>query len=120
MSPRAGAALPAPDPCSVGRIVVQKQLVDANGQPVLSELGGIGFQILQNGRPVGAGFATDSTGRAISPPVPRNQPLVVHEVAPPQGFQQASDVYVTLTTGRTLVSVVDHATPEGPGPIYSH
>jgi hypothetical protein len=58
---------PPVDPCSVGRIVVQKELLDQNGQPVLSELGGIAFQILQGGQPVGTEFTTDSTGHAVSP-----------------------------------------------------
>jgi Dyp-type peroxidase family len=110
---------PPPDPCSIGIIVVQKQLLDANNQPILSELGGISFQVLQTGQPVGPQFTTDSTGRAISPPVPRNQALVVREVSPPQGFQQASDTEITITAASTLLTVVDHATPEGPGPIYT-
>jgi Dyp-type peroxidase family len=110
---------PQPDPCSVGTIAIKKELVDANGQPVLSELGGIGFQILQNGQPVGPEFKTDSTGRATSPPLPRNQELVLHEVAAPQGFQQAADLNITLTAAHTLVPVVNHAAPEGPGPIYT-
>jgi hypothetical protein len=111
---------PPPDPCTTGHVVVQKQLVDANGQPVLAELGGIAFQVLENGQPVGGQFLTDSSGRAASPSVPRNTPLVVHEVAPPTGFQQAADMPVTLTGARELVRVVNHVTPgPGPGPIYS-
>jgi Dyp-type peroxidase family len=110
---------PPLDPCTVGRVVVQKELLGENGQPVLSELGGISFQLLQAGQPVGAPFTTDSTGRAISPPVPRGA-LVVHEVSPPQGFQQAVDTEVTLTGARTLVHVANHVTPgPGPGPIYT-
>ncbi len=110
---------PPPDPCTIGRVVVQKELLGENGQPVLSELGSISFQLLQAGQPVGAPFTTDSTGRAISPPVPRGV-LVVHEVSPPQGFQQAGDTEVTLTGARTLVRVANHVTPgPGPGPIYT-
>jgi deferrochelatase/peroxidase EfeB len=112
---------PPPDPCTTGHIVVQKQLVDANGAPVLAELGNIAFQVLgSDGQPVGGQFTTDSTGRAISPPVPRNQPLVIHEVAPPTGFQQIADVPVTLTQPAELVQVVNHQPPgPAPTPIYS-
>jgi Dyp-type peroxidase family len=110
---------PLPDPCTIGRVVVQKELLGENGQPVLSELGGISFQLLQAGQPIGEPFRTDSTGRAVSPPVPRST-LVVHEVSPPQGFQQAPDTEVNLTKARELVHVANHVTPgPGPGPIYT-
>ena len=110
---------PPPDPCTIGRVVVQKELLGENGQPVLSELGGISFQLLQDGQPVGEPFRTDSTGRAVSPPVPRGA-LVVHEVSPPQGFQQAPDTEVNLTKAREPVHVANHVTPgPGPGPIYT-
>ncbi|HEY4451332.1 MAG TPA: Dyp-type peroxidase [Solirubrobacteraceae bacterium] len=109
-----------PDPCAFGRIVVQKQLVDENNAPVLAELGNIEFQALQEGQPVGTTFTTDSTGRAISPPVPREVPLTVHEVQPPPGFQaQANDTAVTLTKARQLVTIVNHRTHEGPAPVYT-
>jgi deferrochelatase/peroxidase EfeB len=111
---------PASDPCAVGEIVVQKQLVDANGQPVLAELGGISFQVLQNGQPFGSPFITDSTGRAISPKVPRNVPLMVHEVAPPPGFEAVADTSVTLSADSELVTIVNQLTPgPGPAPVYS-
>lgn len=110
---------PPPDPCAVGRVVVQKHLVDENRAPVLAELGNIEFQVLQEGQPVGATFTTDSTGRAVSPPVPRATALVVHEVQPPPGFQQAPDTPVTLTKARELVTIVNQRTHEGPGPIYT-
>ncbi len=110
---------PPPDPCTIGRVVVQKELLGENGQPVLSELGGISFQLLQAGQPIGEPFRTDSTGRAVSPPVPRGT-LVLHEVSPPQGFQQAPDTEISLTKARELVHVANHVTPgPGPGPIYT-
>ncbi|HTB50753.1 MAG TPA: Dyp-type peroxidase [Solirubrobacteraceae bacterium] len=109
---------PPVDPCGVGRIVVQKELLDQNGQPVLSELGGISFQILQGGQPVGAEFTTDSTGRAVSPPVPRGTALAVHEVSAPVGFQEPADTEITLEKARTLVRIVNHQTP-GSEPHYS-
>lgn len=110
---------PPPDPCATGRIVVQKQLTGRDGKPVLSELGGISFQTLKEGTVLEGQFTTDSTGRAVSPPVPRGVPLVLHEVSPPTGFQQAEDVTITLSAARELVTVVNRQTPEGPGPIYS-
>jgi dye decolorizing peroxidase len=109
-----------PDPCATGRIVVQKTLVDANNQPVLSELGGISFQVSEaGGQTLGEPFTTDSTGRAISPPVPRATALTVHEVSPPTGFQQAPDQTVTLTKARELITIVNTRTPEGPPPVYT-
>lgn len=117
-----GAAIfdpPPADPCATGHVVVQKQLLDREGKPILSELGGISFQILKEGVPLEAQFTTDSTGRAISPPLPRGVALTVHEVSPPTGFQQAEDVQVTLNAARELVTVVNHQSPEGPPPIYT-
>ena len=108
-----------PDPCAVGRIVVQKQLVDEANAPVLAELGNIQFQVLKEGQPVGSTFVTDSTGRAVSPPVPRATALVVHEVQPPTGFQQAPDTPVTLTKARQLITIVNQRAHEGPGPVYT-
>ncbi len=110
---------PPGDPCTIGHIVVQKQLIGRNGQPILSELGGISFEVRREGAAVGEQFSTDSTGRAVSPPLPRGVPLVVHEISPPTGFQQAEDVPVTLTTARELAPVVNHQSPEGPPPIYT-
>jgi Dyp-type peroxidase family len=104
---------PPVDPCGVGRIVVQKELLDQNGQPVLSELGGISFQVLQAGQPVGGEFRTDSTGRAVSELVPRGTALTVHEVSPPEGFEEPADTEVTLQKARTLVRVVNHQKPGG-------
>jgi len=111
---------PPADPCATGHVVVQKQLVDTSGQPVLAELAGIAFQVLNNGQPVGGQFVTDSSGRAISPPVPRSVALVVHEVAPPAGFDPAPDGPVTLEGPSQLVTVVNQETagPE-PGPNYT-
>ena len=111
---------PAADrPCAVGRVVVQKQLVDTNGQPIFAELGSIQFQILSAGLAIGDPFSTDSSGRAISPPVPRNTPLTVHEVAAPAGFQQAADAEITLTEASQLVAIVNQQIPSGPTPVYS-
>lgn len=110
---------PPVDPCTIGEIVVQKQLLDRNGHPILAELGDISFQVMKEGAALGPQFTTDSTGRAISPPLPRGVALLVHEVSPPPGFQQAEDVPVTLATARELVNVVNHQTPEGPPPVYT-
>ena len=112
---------PAPvDPCTVGRVVVQKQLLGKEGQPVLSELGGISFEVKDaNGTTVGAPFATNPAGRAVSPPLPRGQQLTLHEVQAPKGFQATGDQTVTLTKARELITVVNELSPEGPPPIYS-
>jgi Dyp-type peroxidase family len=110
---------PAPDPCATGIVVVKKRLIDQNGQPVLAELGGIGFEIHDtNGNVVGAEFKTDSSGKAVSPPVPRGTQLVVHEMSPPPGFQQAEDVPVTIAKARQRVVVTNREAPEG-NPVYS-
>lgn len=110
---------PPPDPCATGRVVVQKQLFGRDGKPILAELGGISFQILREGAALEGEFTTDSTGRAISGPLPRGVALVVHEVSPPTGFQHAEDVTLTLNAARELVTVLNHQTPEGPPPIYT-
>ena len=79
----------------------------------LDVLGGISFQILQGGQPIGAEFTTDSTGRAVSPPVPRATALTLHEVSAPAGFQEPADTEITLQKARTLVRIVNHQTPGG-------
>ena len=109
-----------PDPCATGQIVVQKQLIDPNGAPVLSELGGIAFQVLNNGAPIGGQFVTDPSGRAISPQVPRGVPLVVHEIQPPQGFDQTADVPISVSQAAELLVVINRQSAgPGPGPVYS-
>jgi hypothetical protein len=88
------------------------------GQPVLSELGGIEFQVLQAGQAVGPPFSTDSSGRAVSPVVPRGVALTLHEVAAPSGFELPTDTEVTLSKARELVKIANHQTP-GSEPVYS-
>jgi hypothetical protein len=121
VSPSATLTIDPPpvDPCTIGHVVVEKQLLARNGQPILSELGGISFEVKREGATVGGQFSTDSSGRAISPPLPRGVALVVHEISPPTGFQQAEDVSVTLTAARELITIVNHQSPEGPPPIYT-
>jgi deferrochelatase/peroxidase EfeB len=110
---------PTPDPCATGIVVVKKRLVDQNNQPVLAELGGIGFEIRDtSGNVVGAEFKTDSSGRAASPPVPRGTQLVVHEMSAPPGFLQAEDTTVTVAKARQRVIVTNREAPEG-NPVYS-
>ncbi len=100
---------------NVGRILVRKKVLDASGQPVLAELGGIGFQILHDGQPVGPVFHTNSQGHARSPEVPIGVPLVIHEAEPPPNFTPAPDTTVTLDCPQVTVTLTNTATQPGTG-----
>jgi hypothetical protein len=107
---------PAPDPCSLGRIIVHKQVVDQNNQPVLVDLGGFQFQILDpNNQPVGAVFVTDSAGHAISPDLQRGQTYTLEEVNTPAQFQPAPNQSFQLTQRRLILGVVNQV-QGGPQP----
>jgi hypothetical protein len=83
-------------------------------------VGGIAFQVLNAGTPVGAAFTTDFSGRAISALVPRGVALTVHEVAPPTGFSQDPDVSVTVDQPAVPVTIVNQEIAGlGPGPNYT-
>lgn len=108
----------ADDRCR-GRIVVRKKLVDPSGNPVRGERGGFIFQLLDSaGTPTGATFITDSTGRAVSPPVPSGETYTLREVAVNGPFTAAPDMSVTLAGRRLQVDVVNMATVPNPG--YGH
>ena len=111
---------PPPDPYATGRVVVQKNLVDENDQPVLSELGGIASSSAKPPASPSANRRRPDSTAARSPARPAYAALVIHEVSPPQGFQQAPDTEMNLTKARELVHVANHVTP-GPetGPIYT-
>jgi Dyp-type peroxidase family len=112
----AGLFDPVVDRCrNVGRIIVRKHVVDANNNPVPAELGGIGFQVFQDGNAVGDVFHTDSQGHAISPEVAIGPALVVREVEPPANFTPGADTPVTLDCPRTIIAVTNTATQPGTG-----
>lgn len=99
-----------------GRIVVRKKLLDPSGNPVRGERGGFIFQLIDAaGTPTGATFITDSTGRAVSPPVPSGETYTLREVAVNGPFTTAPDTQVTLTGRRAQVQVVNIATVTDPG-----
>jgi Dyp-type peroxidase family/Prealbumin-like fold domain len=100
---------------NVGRIIVRKHVVDANNNPIPAELGGIGFQIFQDGNAVSEIFRTNSQGHATSPEVPIGPTLIVREVEPPANFTPAADVSLTLDCPRTTVHITDTATQPGSG-----
>jgi deferrochelatase/peroxidase EfeB len=108
---------PQPAPSEAGRIVLRKRAVDQNGQQVLAELGGIRFQVFnQGGNAIGEPFETDSAGHAVSADLPLNEPLLLRELLPPpSNFQPLPDVEVTLTRRRHLVRVNNVVIAPGAG-----
>lgn len=99
-----------------GHVVVRKKLVDPAGSPVQGERGGFVFQLIDaSGTPLGEPFITDSTGRAVSPPVPSGETYILREVAVNGPFEPAPDMSVTLTGRRIQVEVVNKATVTNPG-----
>lgn len=106
---------PRPPVHDIGRLIVHKKVVDANGAPALIELGGIGFQVFgSDGKVIGPVFNTRSNGVAISPDLPMNLPLVLREVTPPANTDPATDLNFTLTRRRDLQVVVNHKHQPGP------
>lgn len=105
----------ADDRCR-GRVVVRKKLVDPAGNPVRGERGGFIFQLNDAaGTPIGESFTTDSTGRAVSPPVPSGETYTLHEVAVNGPFTAGADVQVNLAGHRVQIDVVNTATVTNPG-----
>lgn len=99
-----------------GRIVVRKRLENPDGQPTQGERGGFVFQLFDNaGDPVGASFASDSTGRAVSPPVPVGESYVLRELEVNGPFEPAADRPVILDRRRLVIEVVNRATRPNPG-----
>lgn len=108
-------AQPAEDRC-LGRIAIRKKLVDSSGSPIRGERGGFGFQLLdQAGSPVGEPFATDSTGRALSPSAPVGDTYIVRELTTRPGFDPAPDQAVSMDRRRIQIEVINTATVPNPG-----
>lgn len=109
---------PAPDPCLVGKLIIQKQVVDQNGQPVVVDLGGFQFQIVDgNGQVVGAPNQTDSAGHAISPELERGQTYTLQEINVPAGFQAPDIPAIQVNAHRQTVSVLNQV--QGAAPPYN-
>ncbi len=106
-------------PRGPGRLVIRKRVIDASGNRVLAEVGGIGFQIFQadTNQPVGEVFTTDSAGHTVSPDVPLNTPMVLREVTTPDHLEQMPEQAVTVTQWRQLVRLDNRVRP-GPAPGY--
>lgn len=108
----------ADDRCR-GRVVVRKKLVDPSGNPVRGERDGFVLQLNDAaGTPICESFTTDSTGRAVSPPVPSGETYTLHEVTVDGPFTAAADVQVNLSGPRIHIEVVNTATVTNPG--YGH
>jgi len=109
---------PDPRPRRHGRILVRKRLLDPNGAPVLADLGGAGFQVLEQAtaNPVGEVFFTDPRGHASSPEVPVRTPLLLREVQPLPNVQPPADIPVTVERRRELVAVENRTSEPGPVP----
>lgn len=106
-------------PRGPGRLVIRKHVVDASGNRVLAEVGGIGFQIFQadTNQPIGEVFTTDSAGHTVSPDVPLNTPLVLREVVTPGHLEQMPEQPITVTRRRELLRLDNRVRP-GPAPGY--
>src|SRR5690606_27404732 len=92
---------PADDDRCLGRVVVRKRLENPDGQHTQGERGGFVFQLLDTaGDPVGESFTSDSTGRAVSPPVAVGETYVLRELAVNGPFEPAADQPVTLDRRR--------------------
>ncbi|WP_166395183.1 Dyp-type peroxidase [Rubrobacter marinus] len=102
-----------------GRIVIRKRVIDASGNRVLAEVGGIGFQVFQadTNQPIGGVFMTDSAGHAVSDDVPLNTPLVLREVSTPAHLEPMPEHTFTVTQRRQLVKLDNRVRP-GPAPGY--
>jgi Dyp-type peroxidase family len=109
---------PVPDPCTLGRVIVHKQVLDQNSQPVLVDLGGFTFQIVDaNSQAIGTTFQTGSAGHAESPDLQRGQTYTLEEVNPPTGFQTAPNQNFTLTQHRQILRVANQI--QGAPPPYN-
>jgi len=106
-------------PRGPGRLVIRKRVIDASGNRVLAEVGGIGFQVFQaeTNQPIGEVFTTDSAGHAVSPDVPLNTSLVLREVVTLGHLEQMPEQTITLTQRRELVRLDNRVRP-GPAPGY--
>lgn len=91
-----------------GRLHIRKRFVDAAGNRVRRERSGVTFTLFdQAGAAVGQPFTTNATGRAVSPLVPRNTPLVLRETAVPAGITPAPDHPVELRRRNEALTVVN-------------
>lgn len=106
-------------PRGSGRLIIRKRVIDASGNRVLAEVGGIGFQVFQadTNQPIGDIFTTDSAGHAVSPEVPLNTPLVLREVNTPSHLEQMPEQPITVAQKRQLVRLDNRVRP-GPAPGY--
>ena len=104
------------DRCT-GHVAIRKLLFDGAGNPIRAERGGFEFQLIDTstGLPVGEVFTTDSSGRALSGPVPLGQTYTLHEVVVRSGFTTAVDQTITLDRRRMLVEVRNVAVAANPG-----
>lgn len=105
-----------PRPRCVGRLVVRKRAVDANGQPALVDLAGFRFQVLNaNDRSlVGDAFETNPGGRAISPDLPARTALLLTEVVSPFPVEALAEVPFSIERRRQPLEVVNRVPQVGP------
>lgn len=107
-------------PRGPGRLIIRKRVIDASGNRVPAEVGGIGFQVFRvdTNQPVGEVFTTDSAGHAESPDVPLNTPLVLREVNTPGHLEPMPEQTITVIQRRQLARI-DNLVRPGPAPGYS-
>lgn len=101
-----------------GRVVVKKSIVNSAGETVHAELGGFTFQLFDEtgATPIGEEFTTDSTGRAVSPPVPLEVTYVMRETNLQETFEPFSEQPIVLDRKRILIPVINRVKPDQPNP----
>lgn len=105
-----------PRPRRVGRVVVRKRAVDANGQPALVDLSGFRFQVVRadDRTAIGEPFDTNPAGRAISPELPARTPLLLTELSTPFPVEPVADVPFSIERRRQPLEVVNRLRQIGP------
>lgn len=89
-----------------GRVLLQKAVTDADGNPTRAERGGIEIILIdkQTGQPLGAPLMTNPAGRAVSPRIPIGTTVTVRETQNNR-FQPLADFDVTVTAGVVRVDL---------------
>lgn len=105
---------PAARKPKTGRVAVRKELVDATGTRVNSDLGGFTFQITDlQGNPVGGQFTSNSHGHALSDEIPLGdyQLTELPPGAPQPTIPAAAPVSFTLHSAQAVVKVRNQLPP---------
>lgn len=111
---------PAGRPRGPGKIMVRKRVIDASGNPIPAELGGIELGVFHadTGEQVGDAFFTDSAGHAWSGELPLQTRLVLREVTFPGHLQPVLGALEFTLSRRREVFRLDNSVVGTSGPGY--